>query len=560
MRELKYKLVTLEEVKAAINEDFDVAFDTEADGFYGTTILAQFYQQHWDEALMVVRPEPFLLLALLTTTNANLVMQNVAYDVSAVQTQSGMKLVPKNLDDTLLLARHAYPRLESFSLDNIMAFALEFDPYAAHGIAKSKYQKLAWGKVELTPDVLTYAAIDVFYLLDTFDKIKSFKSQLSYQIDIRALKRALDFQTNGLYVVGDRLDELRNANVQKIREIALPINCNSWQQVRPYIGEDESTDLDLARFVRGGNDKAAAVRATRKATKLISFLDKFDRTKDHEGRIYGKFGPYAKSGRFTCKDQNLQQIPRASKGCFGAPEGRKIVFADFAQLELRTIAASINDRTLVNLFRMGEDPHGYTAEKTFGAGYTPEQRRIAKTENFNLLYGGSAGMLQSILLMQADVWLETDEVAKLIRVWKRAFPGIVKWQTDSIRDFKAGRLGESPFGRKYKAARITDHMNIYNQASGADVAKLAMQYVYDDLKPNDSMMVNFIHDSYKIETPDDPVIYQRVARLLAEAMKDAWSEFSKMTLVKDLQMPVEVGVGSNWGDIEKGITDYSRTY
>lgn len=554
MAEQIYQMVTLDEVIKSVDKTQDLAFDTETTGKYGKIRLAQFYQRHWPQALIVESPpifELFAFLASLKTTN--IVMQYAHYDISTIQTQTGSRWIPETFNDTFLLARLALPHLSKYSLDELITEVMDHDPYYAAGIDKASMHKADWGKVVLDKDQLLYSALDVYYLFNLYDEVKVAESELSYKVDMRALRRALDFQRNGFAVDLDKIEAKYKENVIAIEEIGLPINANSYKQVRPYIGSDMSNDEGLAKLSMLGNEKAANVRETRKLLKQNSFLNKFNVP---EGRIYGYFAPSARSGRFTCSDQNLQQLPRALKGCFGVPEGRVLLYSDYAQLELRTIAAITGDRNLCSFFYNEEDPHGIVAQKFFGDNWTKDNRQTTKTINFNALYGGGAGMLQTILLKQADQWHEIDTVRSYMRKWRRIFPGIVAWQEKGISDYHKGRLWSTPFGRKYKGNLMTDQLNIANQGFGADVAKLALHYMYDDLLANDAILVNFVHDSYLIEMDDDETMYKEVTKRMAEAMKDAWAEASKMAKIKDIPMPVEAGVGYNWGDIESGQTIY----
>lgn len=545
-----YKLVDLDAVLEAIDPKQDLAFDTETIGKYGKVRLAQFYQRHWDKALLVEYPSIFSLVAMLAKLKTtNIVMQYSGYDISTLQDQSGMPFIPSVFNDTFLLARLAFPHLSEYTLDSLITEAMDHDPYAEAGIDKAAMHKdKVWSTAVLEPEKLLYAAMDVYYLFCLYDKIKHAEHMLSYKIDMRALKRALDFQRNGFPVSQDRVERLYRNNLKQLDILAMPINVNSYKQVRPYIGSDSSDDLGLARLSMFGNERATNVRLARKLLKQNSFLDKFI---TDDGKIYGHFMPSARSGRFTCDSQNLQQLPRATKSCFGVPDGRVLLYSDYAQLELRTIAAITGDRNLCNYFYHKIDPHGAVAEGFFGSDYTKDNRQTTKTINFNALYGGGAKMLQGILLKQAEQWHEEDAVVKYIRKWKRMFPGIVKWQEQGIRDYRAGRLGSTPFGRQYVGRMMTDQLNIENQGFGADVAKLAMHYMYDDMVELGGVMTNFIHDSYLVECDDDPAIYKPLAAVMAEAMKEAWLEASKMAKITDIPMPVQVRVGYNWGDIEK---------
>ena len=113
-----YKTVNLDEVQAAINPSEDLAFDTETIGKYGHIKLAQFYQRHWKQALIVIDPPIFDLFLLLNNFNkTNIVMQYASYDISTIQTQTGSRWVPKTFSDTFLLARLAFPHLDKYSLD-----------------------------------------------------------------------------------------------------------------------------------------------------------------------------------------------------------------------------------------------------------------------------------------------------------------------------------------------------------------------------------------------------------------------------------------------------------
>lgn len=549
-----YEVVTLEQVEQAIDPNEDLAFDTETIGKYGKIALAQFYQRHWEKALLVEKPNPYMLFALLSKLNkTNLVMQYASYDISTIQNQTGACWIPETFNDTFLLARLALPHLDKYSLDDLVSVVLDFDPYANADIDKAEMHKTNWDV--LTPKKRLYAAIDVFYLFYLYDNIKHAEDELSYKVDMQALRKALHFQRNGMYLDQERIEQKLADNTVRLQEIALPINANSYKQVRPYIGSEESNDIGLAKLARFGNERAANVREARKLLKQNSFLNKYANKPD--GILKGHFAPSARSGRFTCSEDNLQQIPRALKGCFSATPGKVLVFSDYAQLELRTIAAITGDMNLCRMFYEGADPHGLVAERMFGPNWTIDHRQTTKTINFNALYGGGAGMLQTILLKQADQWLEIDEVRSHIRKWKRIFPGIAKWQEKGIRDYNAKRLGSTCFGRKYKARLMTDQLNLENQGFGADVAKLAMHYMYDDLTRLNGLLVNFVHDSFIVECEDDPVVYKAIAEVMAKAMKEAWTEACKMAKVKDIPMPVEVGVGYNWKGIESGDTVYT---
>ncbi len=539
-----YKYIELDELLPSIKTGQPLAFDTETDGKYGKICLAQFYQAHWDKVLMIKNPQPIILMSYLAQLkDTPLVMQVAGYDISTIQRQTGSRFIPHLFEDTILLARVAWPSLDSYTLDKLLRKALGFDPYDRLGIDKKAMQKAKWNVPVIPPRQLVYGSLDVYHLLDLYDAVKHAKESFSYQLDMTSLREGLDFQNNGMCVDADRLDVMYRDNLIEIEDNDVPINVNSYKQVRPYIGSEMSDGLGLATLALQGNDRANRVRKVRKLLKLNSFLNKFDTP---EGMIYGIFGPYARSGRYTCSNQNLQQLPRKTKVLFRAKPDRYMLYSDFSQVELRGIAAITGDYRMVNTYREGGDIHNLVRDQL------NITRQISKTINFNILYGGGAAMMRGILIKDANVLMDFNDVARAIRYWKNLFPQIAAWQQKGIRDYNGGRLGSTACGRKYRGRMMTDQLNIENQGTGAEVAKLALHYMYADLKANDCYLQNFIHDSYIIDAPVDPDVHLIVAKHMAESMQEAWSEVSKQLLVKDLPMPVKVLGGYHWGDIEQG--------
>jgi DNA polymerase I-like protein with 3'-5' exonuclease and polymerase domains len=495
---ISWKFMTLEELEQQIDFDQEVFFDTETDGMYGAVMLAQFYQPHWDMVALVRKPDHILLMALLNKTHS--VMHNCSYDLSTMQRQVGNAAwCPEKFEDTLFLARLHFYEKEKFSLDEVMYYALNYDPYKKAGLRKSEMQKTKWSG-PLTDDQLMYASIDVYHLPDVYNQVKCKRDDFLYKLDMISLREALIWQTNGFPVDPEALEKKYKENEQAIADEKLAINCNSYQQVRAYIGSDNSDDLGLATEANLGNERAAKVRRTRKLTKQQSFLRKFD---SPDNRIFGIFNPSARSGRYTCREQNLQQIPRALKGVFGLdPEmGRVLIYSDYAQLELRAACAITGEKKMETLFREGADLHDYTAEGLFGAQFTKDERQIAKTANFALLYGASHKILGNILLKDCDMLLPESELKSIKNKWNNLWSTITVWQQNGIKRWRQGLIGQTPNGRKYKAKMMTDYLNIQVQGFGSEIAKLAMHYMIKEFEEmgwyNSAVQLdNFVHDSY----------------------------------------------------------------
>lgn len=551
-----FKLTTLEAVEAMVDKSQPLHLDFETAGFYGTICLAQFYQAHWPEVLIVQRPDPFGILSIVSSTK--FVAFNVHYEITTLQQQlTYKKAIGNNYECLLLMSRLAFPQLTDFAFDDVCSHVLGFNPY--QNINKSALQKSDWSAKVLTAEQLQYAATDVYYMPQVYEAAKSAQLSTSYSLDMLTLKYCLEMQWNGMPTDRKRLVAKMKANDIKLAEIGLPINPQSYKQVREYLGSALSDDITLARMEALGNDKAKVVRIAKKTMKQNSFIAKFLREPDNV--IYGKFKPLARSGRLTSDDQNLQQLPRALKDCFGVEEDGDtvVLFADYAQLELRTICAITNCHKMAQLFRAGVDLHTYTAEFLFGTttdeAEAKRRRQIAKGFNFLALYGGGILMLIDVILKQMGILLTEQEASAIRNKWRKLWAELYAWQRYGIDCYTKGILGSTPMGRKYKANLMTDQLNIENQGAGAEVSKLALHYLHKNYLSKypaewKVKVRNFIHDSYILTCINDETVYKTVAQDLAHCMQEAWFEVSKLFRIKDLPMPVEVGVGFNWGDIE----------
>jgi DNA polymerase-1 len=259
------------------------------------------------------------------------------------------------------------------------------------------------------------------------------------------------------------------------------------------------------------------------------------------------------TGRLASSDPNLQNIPvrtvegRRIRTAFIAPEGYSIVSADYSQIELRIMAHLSGDERLLDAFAHGEDVHRATAAEIFGVTpleVGPDQRRVAKSINFGLIYGMSAFGLAR------QLGLERSAAQTYIDRYFARYPGVARYMEKAREMARQNGYVETAFGRRLWFPEIRSSngnrrqgaeraaINAPMQGTAADLIKLAMIAVQGWLEASSmqSRLVLQVHDELVLEVPDGELmeIRTQLPRL--------------MGLVAQLKVPlvVEVGVGPNW--------------
>jgi len=518
--------------------------DCETTGLNPHTDKLALFQYKIDEqpTQLIQRPTLHEVHALLDQADL-IIGHNLSFDFAF------LNYIPKSrghFDDTLYLDRIVYSKEEYHSLDVVAQRVYGRDVYENHD--KKRLQKTKWASAELTQEQLEYAQIDVDILPTIYEHLmRNFpKSRRGvYDFDKSSIIAGLAIQRNGLPVLHDQVAEEMDAvdsQAYRIRSQIAPLNPNSPKQVTAALDIQSSGDSVLAELEAEGSTLAKQIREVRGHLKYLNFLQKLNATP----RFYGTLQPAARSGRFTSSKENIQNLPRDTKKFIGSKEN-VILSADFAQLELRTIAAITGDETMCRLFKEGRDLHDYSAEQLFGKDFTKQDRQIAKVFNFSTLYGAGATTIGLILLTQTGIKLPEHKIKEYKSKWLAAFSGIAQWQRQGSTRHAMGMPHRTPHGRPYVSHRFTDHLSIENQGAGAEVARLALHRMLKHL-PEEAKLINFIHDSYVVESPNDPAIYEEAARVMHDAMSYAWDRapFDK----RGIPMPVEVGVAHNLRDAD----------
>ncbi len=301
-------------------------------------------------------------------------------------------------------------------------------------------------------------------------------------------------------------------------------------------------------------DEILEFRAVKKL--LSTYIEPFPSyISEKDGRVHTTFNQaLTATGRLSSSNPNLQNIPvRTERGkeirkAFvpGIPDGL-IVSADYSQIELRIMAHLSCDTHLTQAFRDGVDVHAATAAKIFKIPVeevTREQRGMAKTANFGIMYGiSSFGLAQRLHLSRTAA-------KELIDGYFEAFPAIRGFIDDSISFARENGYVETLFGRRrylpdisarnatVRALAERNAVNAPIQGTSADIIKLAMIRVAEKLKEEDlrSRMVLQIHDELLFEAPAEEV--PKLQKLVKDVMENV--------IQLSVPLTVECSSGNNW--------------
>ncbi|NNJ11596.1 DNA polymerase I [Chloroflexales bacterium ZM16-3] len=284
------------------------------------------------------------------------------------------------------------------------------------------------------------------------------------------------------------------------------------------------------------------------------------------GRVHTSYNQVgAATGRLSSTEPNLQNIPvrtqegREIRRGFVAAPGHQFIAADYSQIELRVLAYITKDASLVKAFQEGQDIHAATAAQLFGVpidAVNKDQRRIAKTVVFGVIYGISAfGLAQRTELSR------TDAQAMIDGLFAR-FPGIRDYITTTLEQGQQSGYVSTLFGRRRsmpdlqtkgprRAAAEREAINAPIQGSAADIMKIAMvemSHALEDRGLRTRLLLQ-VHDELILEAPDDEV--EDVKRLVREVMEHAyelrWSD--KDGQEQQVPLGVDVETGPNWEEM-----------
>jgi DNA polymerase-1 len=450
--------------------------------------------------------------------------------------------------------------------------------------AVDKTERLSNWNFELSEAQLEYAARDAAILIPLreklFERLKSDSLMDVARLEFDCMMVVADMELTGFYMHKDRwleqlaiVDKRRNELAEELQSVLAEessqgtlfggpqrddINLDSHQQLTKAL---ERLGITVPDSTRNWKLQPLAAqypvigtlleyRTVQKA--LTSYgQNMIDLINPTTNRLHADFRQIgAPTGRFSCTNPNIQQVPHAVeyRRCFsGYPAGRKLIIADYSQIELRILAEFSGDRAFINAFKSGADLHKVTAAEVFGVSVdqvTREQRDFAKRLNFGVVYGIGA---QRFSIMTG---LGVPEAENVLRKYFATYRGLDTYLHEAadraVRERQArtgsGRLVRFRYDEQDRQQISMTKRNGKNtpiQGTSADILKRALRLLKDELRDTNAEIVNIIHDEVVVEA--DAGEAQDVAEKVERAMRVAGEEYVKTVPVK-----VETEIADEW--------------
>jgi len=440
-----------------------------------------------------------------------------------------------------------------------------------------------WNAAELSQSQLTYAARDAQVMLSLHDQMADRLAadgltQVA-NLEFDCLMPIAEMELNGIFLdetrwreqlekvkvtqaaAASELQELLAAGVAQASLFGRPeINLDSQQQVHdtlvnlgvPMPNSTRAWELQplVEKYPVVGkllDYRAAQKSMTSFGENTLEFIE------PKTGRIHADFRQIgAPTGRFSCSNPNLQQIPHdaAYRRCFRAPEGCKLVIADYSQIELRILADFSGDENFIKAFESGQDFHTMTASQVFNVKpdeVTPDQRAFAKRLNFGIVYGVGASRFG---LMTG---LSQTDAENTMRKYFGTYRNLDAYLRESGRSVIDGRTARTKSGRLLRvrydendrssigAARRYG-VNMPIQGTSADILKRCLRLLHESLRGTSGKLVNIVHDEVMVEC--DAAEAELIATKLDEAMVNAGRDFISRVPIK-----TDVHIADEWSKV-----------
>lgn len=384
--------------------------------------------------------------------------------------------------------------------------------------------------------------------------------------------RGIHLDTNQLYDYSKELSsQISNLEKEIFSIVGHEFNIASTKQLQEVLFTERglkpskktktgySTDTSVLEELSVYDPVPKKILEYRELSKLLStYVEALPKLTDEDSLIHTTFVQTGTAtGRLSCKDPNLQNIPvrseqgRRIRSAFTSKPGTVFISADYSQIELVVMAHLSKDPNMCKAFTEGTDVHKATASLIYKVPQeevTADMRRLAKTINFGVIYGMSAFRLSN------ELGISRTQAQEFITSYFTEYASIQRFISETIQEAHEKCRVSTIFGRSRfiptinnankndQAAAERIAVNTPIQGSAADIVKMAMLKVNTALRtnPTGAKMLLQVHDELIFECPDNQEAIDTTLKLIKENMENA---------VK-LSIPLRVSIeyGKNWGE------------
>ncbi len=526
-------------------------------------------------------PEPdvkSVLRDLLQDTTLELIGHNFKYDYKVLQ-RWGVEV--RNLSfDTMVAAWLLDTTAASYGMDNLAEKHLGYKTIHYSDVVQKGN---LFSDVELD-SASEYAAEDADVTLRFYEVFKpQLKEQKLYklfsEVEMPLVRILAEMELRGIRLLDKRLHDYSKEMKQELQEIERKIynevgyefNISSTKQLQEVLFVERklkpikktktgySTDLNVLQQLAQEDIVPELVLRHRGISKLKStYVDTLPELVDkNTGRVHSRFVQTGTAtGRLSSRDPNLQNIPirdeagRRIRKAFVPADGWKLISADYSQIELVVLAHLSGDPELQEAFRSGGDVHSRTGALIFGVDpedVSSEQRRIAKTINFGVMYGMSGYRLSQ------ELKIPRARADEFITAYFNRYAKIQEFINKTVESTEKKGYSETMLGRRRVISGINSRnrtekngaeriaVNTPIQGTAADIVKLAMiridKKIYSEQLP--LRMLLQIHDELIFEAPADRA--EQLGNMIRSEMETA--------IELSIPLKVSVEIGDSWGEL-----------
>ena len=506
--------------------------------------------------------------------------QNLKYDWSVLRSHGWN---PKGIEADTMVAGYLLDPDGRHNLETLAAKYLSYNVMTYEQICGKGKDQLRFDQISV--DVATrYSGEDAWVAVQLWNKLEALlKSEGIFEVfekvDLPLVDVLAKMELEGVCIDVPWLKKLSTQFGLELKEIEErvqaftkgPINLNSPKQLAQLLFEDLklptqaktktgfSTDAQVLEALAPLHEVPQLLLEYREISKLKNtYIDPLPLLRDSQTcRIHTSFNQtIAATGRLSCSDPNLQNIPiRSERGmkirrAFVPSEGRVLLSADYNQIELRILAHMSGDVELTRSFKKEEDVHRRTASEIFGQPadqIDDRQRGIAKAINFGLMYGKTAfGLAQELKISRRESQEMITRYFERYKKVKEYLDGQIQFARDNGyvcslmgRKRKLPDIHSKNAGIRGNAERMA--MNTPIQGTAADLMKLAMTEIDRRLEKDgySSKLIIQVHDEVVLDCLKSEI--DDVQKMVCKVMEE----------VCQLSVPLKVSAatGDNWMDL-----------